>query len=158
MYRDPGTPVIEVELKAGPLDPSCRPLAGKPTGSGVAVRVGAGSGLGGSTASAARGVVVEVWLARHPRFGLDGLKVRYDPADFEHVADFLLETAGSPSEEWVVAMLECVYRASQNLDDAWRPEEPCRSSSVGDVLVLRLPEQSHAYVVANLGFEKTKLG
>lgn len=96
--------------------------------------------------------VVEVWQARQPMFGLDGLKPVYAKAEFEHCADILV-----PLDSRAESALDAAYAASQNIESHWRPGKPCRSTSVGDVLVLRTPDSQGAYVVANLGFEPVQL-
>lgn len=44
--------------------------------------------------------------------------------------------------------LEEAYQASQNLTDQWNPTNPCRSTSIGDVI----QDDEDFYVVAEIGF------
>ncbi len=46
------------------------------------------------------------------------------------------------------ADLEAAFDATQNLDEAWRPEAPTRSTSVGDVMV----DARGAWMVDRMGF------
>ena len=45
--------------------------------------------------------------------------------------------------------LNVAWRESQNIDEVWNVENPCRSSSVGDVFVL----SGVKYVVESVGFK-----
>jgi hypothetical protein len=44
---------------------------------------------------------------------------------------------------------EDAYAKSQNLDGYWNEETPCRSTSVGDVVMM----DDHYYLVKSIGFE-----
>ncbi len=98
-------------------------------------------------------VVVEVWQARTPTFGLGGLKNEYAKSDFDRCADVLVPHDPNRPE----SALDTAYASTQNIDSHWRPGKPCRSTSVGDILVLRTTASRRAYVVANLGFEQVML-
>lgn len=44
--------------------------------------------------------------------------------------------------------LNDAFKKSQNFDDHWNPENPCRSTSVGDVIQF----DNESYIVAGMGF------
>lgn len=48
------------------------------------------------------------------------------------------------------AVLEHAYSRSQNGEIAWNLTTPCRSTSVGDILMI----DEDAYIVASFGFDK----
>jgi hypothetical protein len=70
-------------------------------------------------------------------------------SDYDEVAQLDLPQPGT-------AALDAAYSQTQNIDDAWRPQAPCRSTSVGDILVL---DGAHpqAFEVAMMGFEPISL-
>ena len=48
--------------------------------------------------------------------------------------------------------LDYAYRATQNIEAAWRPEAPCRSTSVGDLFF----DGATWFRVASVGFDPVK--
>lgn len=46
--------------------------------------------------------------------------------------------------------LEEAYINSQNIDDEWNPENPCRSTSVGDVI----QDNDKFFMVCGIGFKE----
>lgn len=92
--------------------------------------------------------LVEIWLDKAPMFGLGPQSDHLKPSAFEHVASIWV-----PMIEDADVMLDKGFAASQNIDSAWKPSKPCRSSSVGDVFVLRRAGFSPcAFRVASIGF------
>lgn len=51
--------------------------------------------------------------------------------------------------ETVGRILDRAYCSTQNIDAAWRPENPTRSTSVGDILECN----GTIYIVASIGFD-----
>ncbi len=94
---------------------------------------------------------VEVWQAVTPTFGFGGLPAAFEKTAFARVADVVVPVA--EGAEAAPAALDAVFAATQNIDHAWRPGKPCRSTSVGDVLVYRVDGHSQAFVVDNIGFK-----
>ncbi len=98
--------------------------------------------------------VVEVWQANTPTFGFGPQSDELRTADFTRCADILVpHTADNPHRS-----LDCAFGASQNIDEAWRVGWPCRSTSVGDVLVLSTAEGRTAYRIDNVGFSEVVFG
>ena len=92
--------------------------------------------------------LVEIWLDKEPMFGMGPQSTNVNSARFEHVAS--IWTALSDKAE---RMLDDAFALSQNIEDAWLKPKPCRSSSVGDVFVLRrVGFEPAAYRVASFGF------
>jgi len=58
------------------------------------------------------------------------------------------------SNENVEDSLDMVYNYSQNIEDHWNKNKPCRSTSVGDVIET---ENESLYVVASYGFDKLEI-
>jgi hypothetical protein len=48
-------------------------------------------------------------------------------------------------------MLEKAYLHCQNFDGSWRPENPVRSTSVGDIMVV---EGGSGWIIAPVGFDR----
>lgn len=69
----------------------------------------------------------------------------YGPDRFEEVEDQPRKQVAEIDAE----NLEDAYKKSQNIDETWNPKNPCRSTSVGDVL--EIPEGF--YMVCNTGFK-----
>lgn len=67
----------------------------------------------------------------------------FEPEKFELVTTLDVHSDGEEG-------LEEAYRRTQNIDSAWRPQQPCRSTSVGDVMA----SGGKFYVVASFGFEE----
>lgn len=93
--------------------------------------------------------VIEVWHEKECTFRLKADQVMLDPKLFIKCATFLV-----PSAENVESALDAAYTASQNIDTNWRPGNGCRSSSVGDVFVVNMPEGRQPYGVASCGFQQ----
>jgi hypothetical protein len=74
----------------------------------------------------------------------DGL-VDFD--DFENVGAIEVDN------ESVNQALGQAFHKSQNIEDAWRPDRPCRSTSVGDVM--KFGEQW--YEVMGVGFRRVEV-
>lgn len=99
-------------------------------------------------------VRVEVWQATQPCFRAQPTGTPVAMSGFTQVGQFLL------LEESPEDMLESAYLLSQNLSASWVPlknGKGCRSTSVGDVLVMYLREGDtpvrQAYQVVAVGFE-----
>ena len=102
-------------------------------------------------------VTVEVWHRNPPDFFYRaGQPV--DRAMFVPVAHFTLPTAFTHQPTMAELLpdaesaLDAVYADTQNIDSAWNPAKPCRSTSVGDVLVLRSGNEKAAFAVVSIGF------
>ena len=94
--------------------------------------------------------VIEIWHDDAPTFGFGGIGDKLTADKFTHCADMLVPyEASDPSDA-----LDACYMATQNIDANWRPGKTgCRSTSVGDVLVLKTADSRQAYAVANTGFK-----
>lgn len=57
----------------------------------------------------------------------------------------------------VEQMLKEAYSRSQNIDDHWNAIHPCRSTSIGDVLLVSHNNEVQAYEVVIHGFRKITL-
>lgn len=104
---------------------------------------------------------VELWHEKVPMFGMGGAKATLDQAEFQRVADFIVAepvaTKAGTKGEICESRLDQVFAASQNIDCGWRPGRGCRSTSVGDVLVLKTASDDSvpnvaAYVTSSFGF------
>jgi hypothetical protein len=93
--------------------------------------------------------VVEVWQEIAPMFGMGGISDVLDVATFVHCADILVPYVDGKQED----ALNSAYALSQNIEESWRPGKSCRSTSVGDVLVLRAVNFHQAYAVEAVGFK-----
>lgn len=71
-------------------------------------------------------------------------------ADYIEVGQLDIDTRGD-------AALEAAYARTQNIDEAWRPQAPCRSTSVGDILVECVGSTHRAFEVAMCGFKPITL-
>jgi hypothetical protein len=100
--------------------------------------------------------IVEVLLANPPRFD-----ITFKPPEetstlsrsqFVIAARFTLLDAAEPD-----VLLNEVFEKSQNIEEPWNPFKPCRSTSVGDVLVLWRGAECVAYEVRNIGFSTVSL-
>lgn len=98
--------------------------------------------------------VVEVWHANTPTFGFGGMPEILQPSEYSACASILVPYSATQPEH----ALNVAYAASQNIDSGWNPGKDCRSTSVGDVLVLRALGIRQAYVVATIGFKPVQFG
>lgn len=104
--------------------------------------------LGAAPASSDE-VLVDVWHARELSFIGYGADVpeAIDRAQYVHVATFRAWLADSKA-------LEEAWMLSQNIDASWMPGSRVRSSSVGDVFVVRkLGQPGEPHRVAVVGFQ-----
>jgi len=92
---------------------------------------------------------VEVWHERIPCFGLGPKKTQLAKAEFDRVA-----LVRVPRLDDAEAMLELVFEFTQSVFAAWHPRVRARSTSTGDVLVLRNPDGLVAYLVESTGWRK----
>lgn len=93
-------------------------------------------------------VVIEVWQALAPKFGMTGTPSELSVPDYAHCVNVVVAKDDN--------FLNAAYTATQNIDKHWRPRNPCRSTSVGDVLVVKGDVDgfdSSAFVVASVGFK-----
>ena len=94
---------------------------------------------------------VSVWHKKTPDYRADDEGAVIATDAYALVGQFLL-VADEPE-----VVLDEAYAGSQNLMHGWTPlknGKGCRSTSVGDVLVLQLPKQDPvAYQVAPVGFQ-----
>ncbi len=96
--------------------------------------------------------VVELWhmkdlseLAMKDRFA-EHAPATLSRAGYELVAEFVVQA---------VDALDSVYAASQSLERAWNPIRRCRSTSVGDVLVVHESAWAfRVYRVMGMGFSE----
>lgn len=111
-----------------------------------------------STENSAALVTCEVWHKMRPDFraALEGEALAVP--DFKRVSQFIL--ANDTEEE---ALLDEAYVCSQNLTAFWVPLKDgkgCRSTSVGDVLVLYRSQNDaivrQAYQVVSVGFQEVQ--
>ena len=75
---------------------------------------------------------IQIWHCKKPTFCCaDKNPVEYNniPELYEHVSDVTTVIKDLNSA------LESAYEISQNIDTAWR-EPPCRSTSVGDLMIV----------------------
>lgn len=93
--------------------------------------------------------VIEIWHEKLPMFGMNGIPLSLDPTKFTHCADMLVPAYEGLTE----SSLDICFCASQNLHHSWNVAKSCRSSSVGDVFVIRTPAGRQAFVVASFGFD-----
>ena len=103
--------------------------------------------------STAPGRVLEVWhvsdfasLSLEERFAKSA-PAHLDRGQFTRVMEFL---AGG--EVPVERALSMAFELSQNIDHSWRPGEGARSTSVGDVIVVRQGDSTQAWRVMPFGF------
>lgn len=97
--------------------------------------------------------IIKILVATPPRFFNEPSEGGLRFAQFEEVGTI---DVGGPMT--VEEGLSQAFVQSQNIDEAWNPQKPCRSSSVGDVLMVEQPDgQFAAYEVMPLGFKKTTL-
>ena len=90
--------------------------------------------------------VAEIWHKTEPSFFASSTGVA-NRADFEHRADVILADAATLDD-----VLEAAYGFSQNIFHPWNPAKGSRSTSVGDVVVLRRGDEVQAHEVASCGF------
>jgi hypothetical protein len=70
---------------------------------------------------------------------------------YEKVAEIAVPTKFYGSDP--LDILEKVYESTQNLDKPWNSQKPCRSLSVGDIVIL----DNVSYIVASCGFDKMEV-
>ena len=71
-----------------------------------------------------------------------------DQSEYTKVTELLMG-----GDDAVEAALGAAYSLTQNIDYAWRPGEGCRSSSVGDVFVVRQGDTRQAWRVMAMGYD-----
>ena len=92
-------------------------------------------------------IIVEVWLktreALEAQSPSEWPYPSKDPVDFSkytHEADIGFDPADVMHAEpgnFETGCLESAFRLTQNIDENWNHEHPCRSTMVGDVFVLK---------------------
>ncbi len=116
-------------------------------------------------------IVVQVWLMTRealieqaqssPAKFLDGGTGPVDFSKYTHEADIGFDPADvvriGPGD-FETECLESAWRLTQNLDERWNPEHPCRSTMVGDVFVLTdtVTGVSSTWRVAAAGFDEVR--
>lgn len=81
----------------------------------------------------------------------------------EHVdrvslSDYQMVLMWTPADcESVTDALEELYGHTQNLDEPWNAKQPCRSTSVGDVMCVMRPNvPTEYYLVSPFGFTQVE--
>lgn len=115
----------------------------------VRAELATGYALARNAGKEGQGVCVEIWQANRPTFRSPEAFSSLSPSNFTNVAQLLLlQEEGAAKDD----VLDEAYFRTQNLDFSWNPLRGTRSTSVGDVLVLRTEAQAEAYVVDIVGF------
>ena len=85
------------------------------------------------------------------RFGwqIDAVEVRKAFLKGGYELVFTFEPSSLCIEDELEEQLEAVFGASQNLEESWRGDDPCRSTSVGDVIKVG----AEYWIVAPQGFQ-----
>lgn len=111
-------------------------------------------------------IIVEVWLktrealeAQSPAEWLHSMKGPVDFSKFTHEADIGFDPADVMHAEpgtFESGCLESAFRLTQNIEENWNHEHPCRSSMIGDVFVLKDTNtgSTSTWRVGAVGFEE----
>ncbi len=96
---------------------------------------------------------IEVWHADPPDFMYDNLS-EVQRSRYKKVALVTIPRRIGGSEVGDEALLDDVYSRTQNIESAWNPPKPCRSTSQGDVLVIREGSEwaTAMHAVSRVGF------